>query len=267
MNEKLKFCKLLGTNINVITMDETVDYMDQHLDELRGKYICVSNVHTTVMAFRDAEYRKVQNGSAMNLPDGKPLSIVCRMRGHQEAGRVPGPDLMPRIFELSEKKGYRHYFYGSTENTLHALEQRLREKYPKLNIVGMYSPPFRPLTEEEDEAVVKQINDTKPDFIWIGLGAPKQEKWMAAHAGMLHGVMLGVGAGFDFHAGTVRRAPGWMQELCLEWLFRLMQDPKRLIPRYMDTNFSFIHYVWKENKLFKKEKSSWCIYLQDRRQE
>ena len=111
----------------------------------------------------------------------------------------------------------------------------------------MYSPPSRPLTEEEDEAVVKQINDTKPDFIWIGLGAPKQEKWMAAHAGMLHGVMLGVGAGFDFHAGTVRRAPGWMQELCLEWLFRLMQDPKRLIPRYMDTNFSFIHYVWKEN--------------------
>ena len=110
MNEKLKFCKLLGTNINVITMNETVDYMDQHLDELRGKYICVSNVHTTVMAFRDAEYRKVQNGSAMNLPDGKPLSIVCRMRGHQEAGRVPGPDLMPRIFELSEKKGYRHYF-------------------------------------------------------------------------------------------------------------------------------------------------------------
>ena len=105
MNEKLKFCKLLGTNINVITMDETVDYMDQHLDELRGKYVCVSNVHTTVMAFRDAEYRKVQNGSAMNLPDGKPLSIVCRMRGHQEAGRVPGPDLMPRIFELSEKKG------------------------------------------------------------------------------------------------------------------------------------------------------------------
>ena len=148
MNEKLKFCKLLGTNINVITMDETVDYMDQHLDELRGKYICVSNVHTTVMAFRDAEYRKVQNGSVMNLPDGKPLSIVCRMRGHQEAGRVPGPDLMPRIFELSEKKGYRHYFYGSTENTLHALEQRLREKYPKLNIVGMYSPPFRPLTKE-----------------------------------------------------------------------------------------------------------------------
>ena len=253
MNEKLKFCKLLGTNINVITMNETVDYMDQHLDELRGKYICVSNVHTTVMAFRDAEYRKVQNGSAMNLPDGKPLSIVCRMRGHQEAGRVPGPDLMPRIFELSEKKGYRHYFYGSTEKTLHALEQKLREKYPKLNIVGMYSPPFRPLTEEEDETVVKQINDTKPDFIWIGLGAPKQEKWMAAHAGMLHGVMLGVGAGFDFHAGTVRRAPGWMQELCLEWLFRLMQDPKRLIPRYMDTNFSFIHYVWKENKLLKKK--------------
>ena len=253
MNEKLKFCKLLGTNINVITMDETVDYMDQHLDELRGKYVCVSNVHTTVMAFRDADYRKVQNGSAMNLPDGKPLSIVCRMRGHQEAGRVPGPDLMPRIFELSEKKGYRHYFYGSTEKTLYALEQRLREKYPKLNIVGMYSPPFRPLTEEEDEAVVKQINDTKPDFIWIGLGAPKQEKWMAAHAGMLHGVMLGVGAGFDFHAGTVRRAPGWMQELCLEWLFRLMQDPKRLIPRYMDTNFSFIHYVWKENKLLKKK--------------
>ena len=133
----------------------------------------------------------------MNLPDGKPLSIVCPDARTSGGGTCSGTGLDAENFRAFREKGYRHYFYGSTENTLHALEQRLREKYPKLNIVGMYSPPFRPLTEEEDEAVVKQINDTKPDFIWIGLGAPKQEKWMAAHAGMLHGVMLGVGAGFD----------------------------------------------------------------------
>ncbi|MDY2651708.1 MAG: WecB/TagA/CpsF family glycosyltransferase [Eisenbergiella porci] len=227
-------------------MEKTVSYIEQHLDELKGHYICVSNVHTTVTAYRDEEYRNVQNNAAMNIPDGKPLSIVQRHSGFKNAGRVPGPDLMPEIFRLSEKKGYRHYFYGSRQETLDALKVKLAEEYPKLKIAGMYSPPFRPMTEEEDEEAIRNINECNPDFIWIGLGAPKQEKWMAAHDGRVCGVMLGVGAGFDFHAGTIKRAPLWMQEFCMEWLFRIGQDPKRLFPRYLDTNFSFVFYLFRE---------------------
>lgn len=250
----LPFCTILKTNISVTDMDNTVNYLDLHMNELRGEYICVSNVHTTVMALRDLDYRRVQNGAAMILPDGKPLSIVQRKRGYKEAGRVPGPDLMPRIFSISEEKGYKHFFYGSTEETLGKLRENLTNLYPKLNIVGMYAPPFRPLSEEEDAKVISMINESGADFIWIGLGAPKQENWMAAHRGKVCGVMLGVGAGFDFHAGTAKRAPKWIQELCLEWFYRLLQDPKRLLPRYVSTNVAFLYRVHLENKEIKRRK-------------
>lgn len=245
-NKKMDKFRILGTDICVTDMEKTVAYLEANLEELKGHYVCVSNVHTTVTAYRDPEYRKIQNGAALNIPDGKPLSVVQHMAGLKQAGRVPGPDLMPRIYQISARKGYRHYFYGSTPQTLEALRERLLERYPGLQIAGMYSPPFRPLTQEEDEEIIRKINDAQPDFIWVGLGAPKQERWMAAHDGRVCGVMLGVGAGFDFHAGTVRRAPEWMQEWCLEWLFRIGQDPKRLIPRYLDTNFSFVFDLLKE---------------------
>lgn len=246
MAAELEYCSILGTHINVTDMDKTVNYIQQHLEELKGHYICVSNVHTTVTAYRDEEYREIQNGAAMNIPDGKPLSIVQRHSGYKKAGRVPGPDLMPEIFRISETKGYRHYFYGSQQDTLNALKDKLLVQYPELNIVGMYSPPFRTMSEEEDSKATADINACNPDFIWVGLGAPKQEKWMAAHDGKVCGVMLGVGAGFDFHAGTIRRAPLWMQEVCMEWLFRIGQDPGRLLPRYLDTNFSFVFYLFRE---------------------
>lgn len=246
MINDLKYYRILGTDINVTDMNQVVQYIQEHLEELRGHYVCVSNVHTTVTAYRDPEYRNVQNNAALNIPDGKPLSLVQRYAGLKDAGRVPGPDLMPELWKVSEEKEYRHFFYGSRQETLDALQQKLKEKYPRLNVVGMYSPPFRPLTEEEDQFVIEMINKAQPDFIWVGLGAPKQEKWMAAHDGKVCGVMLGVGAGFDFHAGTIKRAPQWMQEYCLEWLFRIGQDPKRLLPRYLDTNFSFVFNVIKE---------------------
>lgn len=248
-----KYCTILKTNINVTDMKQTIQYLSEHLEDLRGNYICVSNVHTTVMAYKDEEYRKVQNSAAMALPDGKPLSMVSRGRGFTEAERVPGPDLMPRIFELSKEKGYRHYFYGSTEETLKKLKEKLQKKYPYLQITGMYSPPFRPVTEEEDRKIIEGINETRPDFIWVALGAPKQEKWMYDHRNQVTGVMLGVGAAFDFEAGTVKRAPKWMQELCMEWFYRIFQDPKRLIPRYVTTNFSFLYHVKQETRALKKE--------------
>ena len=216
MTEKLEYCSILGTNISVTDMDRTVNYILEHLEKLKGHYICVSNVHTTVTAYRDPDYREIQNKSILNIPDGKPLSIVQRMKGYKDAGRVPGPDLMPEIFRISAEKGYKHYFYGSRQETLDALNVKLSMEYPGLTIVGMYSPPFRTMTEEEDKKAIEDINNCKPDFIWVGLGAPKQEKWMAAHDGKVCGVMLGVGAGFDFHAGTIKRAPLWMQEYCME---------------------------------------------------
>lgn len=253
MESKLRYCRILNTNINVTNMQETVAYLTEHLDELRGDYVCVANVHTTMMSYRNEDYNAVQNSGTMSLPDGKPLSIVCRRRGFYDAMRVPGPDLMPEIFRVSKEKGFRHYFYGGSPQTLSQLKNKLTEQFPWLCIAGMYSPPYRPLTAEEDEQIIKEINEARPDYIWVALGAPKQEEWMYAHQFKVNGVMLGVGAAFDFCAGTVKRAPGWMQELCLEWLHRLIQDPKRLFMRYFSTNVSFLIKVGHESRRYRKE--------------
>ena len=239
----LKTCNILGVNINVTNMQDTVKVITENLDNIKGDYICVSNVHTTVMSYEDESYKAIQNGGFMALPDGKPLSIVSKKRGFKEAERVTGPDLMEEIFKISEEKGYSHYFYGSTQETLDKLKTELKEEYPKMNIVGMYSPPFRELKKEEKKEIVDNINQVKPDFIWVGLGAPKQEIWMNEHKKKVNGLMIGVGAGFDYHAGNINRAPKWMQNMSLEWLYRLAQDPKRLFKRYFITNIKFIANV------------------------
>ena len=230
----------MGVNIAAINMEWLVDYLEKNISEIKGDYICVSNVHTTVTSFEDVAYCAIQNGGLMAIPDGGPLSTVGQKRGHKNMERTTGPSLMGEIFEISAKKGYRHYFYGSKEETLELLQKKLMEKYPEIQIAGMYSPPFRPLTEEEDKVIIERINETKPDFVWVGLGAPKQEKWMAAHQGKIDGLMLGVGAGFDYYAENIKRAPMWMQKHNLEWVYRLVQDPKRLFKRYWSTNTKFI---------------------------
>ena len=233
-------CNIMGVNIAAINMEWLVDYLEKNISEIKGDYICVSNVHTTVTSFEDVAYCAIQNGGLMAIPDGGPLSTVGQKRGHKNMERTTGPSLMGEIFEISAKKGYRHYFYGSKEETLELLQKKLMEKYPEIQIAGMYSPPFRPLTEEEDKVIIERINETKPDFVWVGLGAPKQEKWMAAHQGKIDGLMLGVGAGFDYYAENIKRAPMWMQKHNLEWVYRLVQDPKRLFKRYWSTNTKFI---------------------------
>lgn len=233
-------CNIMGVNIAAIDMDRLVEFISSNIDALSGDYVCVSNVHTTVTAYKDALYRDVQNGGILAIPDGGPLSSVGRKRGYADMKRTTGPSLMEEIFKISAQKGYRHYFYGSTQETLDKLRDALAEKYPGIQIAGMYSPPFRPLTMEEDTSIVDEINKTQVDFLWIGLGAPKQEFWMAEHQGKVNGLMIGVGAGFDYFAGNIKRAPQWMQSCNLEWLYRLMQDPKRLFKRYFFTNVSFI---------------------------
>lgn len=241
-------CNIMGVNIAAINMEWLLEYLDKNIDLLHGDYICVSNVHSTVTSFEEPEYCAVQNGGIMAIPDGGPLSTVGRKRGHKNMQRTTGPSLMGEIFKISAKRGYRHFFYGSKQETLDLLEEKLNENYPGIQIVGMYSPPFRPLTDEEDVMVIKMINDAKPDFVWVGLGEPKQEKWMASHQGKIDGLMIGVGAGFDYYAGNIERAPEWMQKSNMEWFYRLIQDPKRLFNRYLHTNTKFI---W--NAMIKKK--------------
>ena len=240
---------ILGVNISITNMQEMINLILEQLEELRGQYVCFSNVHTTVMSYEDPEYRKVQNSAYVALPDGSPLSYVERIRGHKEARRVAGPDFMAEMWKATEHTEVKHYFYGSTQTTIDSLKECLEVKYPGLKIAGMESPPFRALTPKEDEEVIRRINESGADILWVGLGAPKQEKWMYDHKDKIHAVMMGVGAGFDFHAGIAKRAPMWMQTHYLEWLYRLVQDPKRLWKRYVNTNLRFLYlllrYAWK----------------------
>lgn len=242
--KKIPEFEILGVRIAAVNMETALHFIMENLKLLQGQYICISNVHTTVMSYEDASYRRIQNEAVLALPDGKPLSVVCKKRGFAEAGRVAGPDLMGEIFKQSCEQGYTHYFYGSTPKTLERLKERLEAAY-RLPIAGMYAPPFRELTEEEDRQVVEQINQAQPDFIWVGLGAPKQERWMYTHRDQVCGLMIGVGAGFDYFAGNIKRAPLWMQKCSLEWLYRFMQDPRRLFKRYLVTNTKFLYLMVK----------------------
>lgn len=231
---------ILGVNIAVTDMNKAINDIKDNLEKWRGKYICVSNVHTTVMAHEDEAYRKVQNDAVMALPDGGPLSSYSRAEGKSDARRVTGPDLMKEILVRSGEYGWRHFFYGSTQKTLDMLKDKIERDYPGAVIAGMISPPYRELSSEEDLYYVEEINKAKPDFVWVGLGAPKQEIWMAAHQDLINGLMVGVGAAFDYESGNLKRAPLWMQKCNLEWLYRFMQEPRRLFKRYFVTNIKFL---------------------------
>ena len=233
---------ILGVEIADINMQWLLRFTDENIDRLAGDYICVANVHTTVRSSEDEAYRSVQNGSIVTIPDGGPLSTVGRKRGATQIARTTGPDYMGEIFKISAEKGYRHYFYGSTPETLEKLVGNLQRDYPGIQVVGSCSPPFRELSAEEDDEIIERICGANPDFIWVGLGAPKQERWMAIHQGRVNGLMVGVGAGFDYFAGNISRAPAFMQNHNLEWLYRLFQEPRRLFKRYLVTNSKFI---WK----------------------
>ena len=233
-------CNIMGVNLAAIDMPWLMDFTKKYIKELSGDYLCVSNVHTTVMSYDDPAYCAVQNGGIMAIPDGGPLSSVGRKRGFLQMKRTTGPDYLKEVLKISGQEGYRHFFYGSTEKTLKKLQRHLEICYPQVQVAGMYSPPFRKLTEEEDQEIIKMINESEADFVWIGLGAPKQEYWMAQHKGQVKGFMVGVGAAFDYLAGNIERAPMWMQETNLEWFYRLIQEPKRLFKRYFYTNTKFI---------------------------
>ena len=194
------------------------------------------------MAHEDPDYCKVQAESYMSIPDGKPLSVVGKKK-FPEMDRVTGPDLMRTIFHISAAHHYKHYFYGNTEQYLIRLIEQIKIDYPSLNIVGYEASIFREMNQQEENELVERINRTSPDFIWIAIGAPRQEKLCYRLKGKTKGLMIGVGGAFNILAGIVPEAPIWMQNLSLEWLFRLIQEPKRLFKRYAITNTKFLWYL------------------------
>jgi N-acetylglucosaminyldiphosphoundecaprenol N-acetyl-beta-D-mannosaminyltransferase len=225
---------IMGVGITPVNLVQAVATLDKWRAEGRREYVCCVSVHGLVTAQRDPEIRDAINRSGLATEDGMPLVWWCRQAGFAEASRVCGPDLLDAMCALSARHGHRHYFYGGSPVVLERLVARLSQRYPELLIAGYRSPPFRPLTEDEDAADVAAINEARPDFVWIGLGMPKQEKWMASHVGSIEAAaLIGIGAAFDFHAGTKTRAPGWMQRSGFEWLFRLVSEPHRLARRYL----------------------------------
>lgn len=235
-------CNVLGVNYTVSNIPEAVNYVKKHVEEIKGGYICFSNAHTSVMSRENEDYKAVQNGSAYTFSDGHSVVKQIQRKGYTGAKRVAGPDFMSQMFDETINTDIKHYFYGSTPETLDKLVTNLKKNYPGIQVAGVYSPPFRKLSDEEDKEIIDMINSSGADMLWVALGAPKQEKWMAEHKDKINAVMFGVGAAFDFHAGTIKRAPYLVQKVGLEWLYRLFQDPKRLIKRYVITNVKFVYY-------------------------
>jgi len=235
---------ILGVGISVINMGIALDVIEAWITQRESHYVCVTPVHSVMECQRDPELRRICNASGMTTPDGMPLVWLSRLYGYRYVDRVYGPDLMLALCEQSVSRGYRHFFYGGAEGIPEQLAEGLQGRFPGLQVVGTHSPPFRPLTPEEDTAVVQMINVADPDIVWVGLGSPKQERWMADHVGHLSApVLIGVGAAFDFLAGRKRQAPRWMQRSGLEWLFRLLTEPRRLWRRYLVNNPLFMLLV------------------------
>ena len=233
---------LLDVPLAVTDYERTLDWIDTAIAADARAYICVAAVHTVMACGEDAALRAAVLGADFTVPDGQPLVWAMNMLGRRLPSRVYGPDLMWKACERAARTGARFYLYGGrNEGALVQLTLNLRRAFPGLKIVGGYSPPFRALTADEEKGVIDEINASGADVVWVGIGVPKQEKWMrAARAQLDAPVLVGVGAAFDFHAGLVPQAPGWMQRLGLEWAFRLAHEPRRLWKRYAKYNPAFV---------------------------
>lgn len=235
---------ILGVPVSALTLDRLLEIVGDWVRSKERHFVCTLDVHALMEGRRAADVREIYRSASIVTPDGMPLVWLLRRAGHRHADRVCGPDLMPALFDRSQTEGYRHYLYGSTERTLRLLTDRLYGSFPGATVVGSYSPPFRELLASEGEAMVARINDAAPDIVWVGLGAPKQDRWMATYRPMLNApVLIGVGAAFDMMAGTVRRAPRIVQRSGCEWAFRLLQEPRRLCSRYLKSNAGFAYML------------------------
>src|SRR3954451_4235214 len=233
---------VLGVPLALTDYEATLDWIDATVAARRRAYICVAAVHTVMAAQEDPELRAAVRGADFTVPDGQPLVWALNALGHRLHDRVYGPDLMDRACARAARTGQRFFLYGGrNQGALVELTRMLRLRHPGLKIVGGYAPPFRELTDAEDEAVAQEIKRSGADVVWVGIGVPKQEKWMARMRDRLEApVLVGVGAAFDFHAGIIPQAPPLLQRWGLEWLYRLWQEPRRLWRRYLTYNPRFV---------------------------
>lgn len=234
---------ILGVGVSAVNMPQALDIIERWMaDKARrsGRYVCCSNTHSIMACQTDPALRAIHNRAGLVTPDGMPLVWLSRRAGFAQVERVYGPDLLLALCERTAGSGARHFFYGGAPGVAEKLAENLRRRFPGLHVAGIIVPPFRPLSEAEDAHIVTEIEASGADVVWVGLGMPKQERWMADHAERLRAVLIGVGAAFDFHAGVKRQAPLWMQQRGLEWLFRLLTEPRRLWRRYFSTIPPFI---------------------------
>jgi N-acetylglucosaminyldiphosphoundecaprenol N-acetyl-beta-D-mannosaminyltransferase len=236
---------VLTSKISTGTYNDFLKNIIKLSEEKSSSYVCVSNVHMTIEAYMGKEFCTVVNSADIATPDGMPIAKAIKYLYGIEQDRVAGMDLMPDIMKASEEQGLSIYLYGSTDEVLETIKAKAAQEFPKLKLYT-YSPPFKELSVEEKFKIVEEINSKNPDFVFVALGCPKQEKWMAEHKGKIHSCMIGLGGAFEVYAGVKDRAPKWMQKSSLEWFYRLVQDPKRLFKRYLMTNTLFIILFFKQ---------------------
>ena len=232
--------KILGMRVDATSYEDATRRVLAWARAWESRYVCVANVHMTMEAYDAQDFRRIVNAADLVTPDGMPLVWMLRRLGVSGQQRVYGPELTVRVCEAAAREGIPVGFYGGTPEALDGLVQKLKARFPDLKVAYAYSPPFRSLGAEEDEQIVREINASGARILFVGLGCPKQERWMAEHKGRVKAVMLGVGAAFDFHAGRLPQAPAWMQRAGLEWLFRLLTEPRRLWRRYAKHNPRFV---------------------------
>lgn len=237
---------VIGMPVTIGSVHSVASHLLAKVRDGASGYVCVANVHMLVTARRAKHLASVLRGAEVVTSDGMPLVWTLKRQGHREAERVAGPDLVPQICELSALEQVPVYFYGGTSETLEAMRERLVQRFPGVRIVGMEAPPMLPEQPEVDDELVQRLRSSGARLIFVGLGCPKQEYWMAAYSPHVSAIMLGVGAAFDFLAGSKSRAPSWMQRTGLEWLFRLLCEPRRLWRRYAMTNGLFVYYSLSE---------------------
>jgi N-acetylglucosaminyldiphosphoundecaprenol N-acetyl-beta-D-mannosaminyltransferase len=232
--------KIINSRIDATSYEDACDHIQAWAEHNTSCYIIAANVHVVMTGYWRPKYQEIINNAALVTPDGMPLVLGMRLLGVKGQSRVYGPDLMLAWCRRASQTHLPIYLYGGTEPTLRKLQQRLEQQFPGLIIAGSHSPPFRPLTPTEEAADIKRIQTTGAKVVFVGLGCPKQEEWMARQQGRLQAVMMGVGAAFSFHSGEVSQAPRWMMGLGLEWLYRLSKEPRRLWQRYLVNNPAFL---------------------------
>lgn len=242
----INYRNILGTRINTTSYINATQKTSIWANLNESRYICISTVHMVMEGYNNPEYQAIVNNADLVTPDGMPLVWMLRALGVKDQQRVYGPDLTLYVCAAAEEQGIPVGFYGGMPDSLSDLIKNLQNKYPKLNIAYAYSPPFRPLTTDEDNTIIQEINASGARILFVGLGCPKQERWAAEHKGKVNVVMIAVGAAFDFHSGRVRQAPIWIQKAGMEWFFRLLMEPKRLWKRHFKHNPRFVFLAIKQ---------------------